>query len=124
MLVFFFFKQKTAYDMRISDWSSDVFSSDLFEVVAVGAPRQLRQQVAHHAVGGVLERQGFDFVDALVQPDAQLAQQGEGQFAVVLQQFHVGAVGKPVQLRGRDGLRRRHVKIGRGAWRERVCQYV
>src|SRR3546814_2310588 len=30
---FFFFKQKTAYEMRISDWSSDVCSSDL----AIGA---------------------------------------------------------------------------------------
>src|SRR3546814_5874285 len=29
MRVFFFFKQKTAYEMRISDWSSDVCSSDL-----------------------------------------------------------------------------------------------
>src|SRR3546814_2639923 len=29
MLLFFFFKQKTAYEMRISDWSSDVCSSDL-----------------------------------------------------------------------------------------------
>src|SRR3546814_6661907 len=29
VLVFFFFKQKTAYGMRISDWSSDVCSSDL-----------------------------------------------------------------------------------------------
>src|SRR3546814_10604300 len=29
VLLFFFFKQKTAYDMRISDWSSDVCSSDL-----------------------------------------------------------------------------------------------
>src|SRR3546814_1316404 len=29
MLMFFFFKQKTAYEMRISDWSSDVYSSDL-----------------------------------------------------------------------------------------------
>src|SRR3546814_17016924 len=29
--VFFFFKQKTAYEMRISDWSSDVCSSDLQE---------------------------------------------------------------------------------------------
>src|SRR3546814_1232869 len=29
-LIVFFFKQKTAYDMRISDWSSDVCSSDLF----------------------------------------------------------------------------------------------
>src|SRR3546814_4545366 len=28
-LVFFLFKQKTAYEMRISDWSSDVCSSDL-----------------------------------------------------------------------------------------------
>src|SRR3546814_5342468 len=31
MCVFFFFKQKTAYEMRISDWSSDVCSSDLLE---------------------------------------------------------------------------------------------
>src|SRR3546814_14843435 len=30
MFFFFFFKQKTAYEMRISDWSSDVCSSDLF----------------------------------------------------------------------------------------------
>src|SRR3546814_5445732 len=29
ILFFFFFKQKTAYEMRISDWSSDVCSSDL-----------------------------------------------------------------------------------------------
>src|SRR3546814_1484105 len=29
MVCFFFFKQKTAYEMRISDWSSDVCSSDL-----------------------------------------------------------------------------------------------
>src|SRR3546814_5758888 len=28
---FFFFKQKTAYEMRISDWSSDVCSSDLLD---------------------------------------------------------------------------------------------
>src|SRR3546814_9803057 len=31
VLFFFFFKQKTAYEMRISDWSSDVCSSDLCE---------------------------------------------------------------------------------------------
>src|SRR3546814_4594121 len=29
LVLFFFFKQKTAYEMRISDWSSDVCSSDL-----------------------------------------------------------------------------------------------
>src|SRR3546814_4105271 len=32
MLFVFFFKQKTAYEMRISDWSSDVCSSDLVQV--------------------------------------------------------------------------------------------
>src|SRR3546814_7708764 len=31
----FFFKQKTAYEMRISDWSSDVCSSDLVDVAAI-----------------------------------------------------------------------------------------
>src|SRR3546814_9090483 len=33
ILFIFFFKQKTAYEMRISDWSSDVCSSDLLQVV-------------------------------------------------------------------------------------------
>src|SRR3546814_8633503 len=32
LLFFFFFKQKTAYEMRISDWSSDVCSSDLLGI--------------------------------------------------------------------------------------------
>src|SRR3546814_6482491 len=34
-MIFFFFKQKTAYEMRISDWSSDVCSSDLFFVAGL-----------------------------------------------------------------------------------------
>src|SRR3546814_4436037 len=34
LLYFFFFKQKTAYEMRISDWSSDVCSSDLNCLIA------------------------------------------------------------------------------------------
>src|SRR3546814_9644604 len=38
MGVFFFFNQKTAYEMRISDWSSDVCSSDL---ILLGAHRRL-----------------------------------------------------------------------------------
>src|SRR3546814_4437272 len=38
---FFFFKQKTAYEMRISDWSSDVCSSDL-------APRHRAVHARHH----------------------------------------------------------------------------
>src|SRR3546814_5469253 len=35
--IFFFFKQKTAYEVRISDWSSDVCSSDLLRFVMGGA---------------------------------------------------------------------------------------
>src|SRR3546814_5133779 len=34
LMLLFFFKQKTAYEMRISDWSSDVCSSDLAEASA------------------------------------------------------------------------------------------
>src|SRR3546814_3995942 len=36
VIIFFFFKQKTAYEMRISDWSSDVCSSDLVLGGAMG----------------------------------------------------------------------------------------
>src|SRR3546814_10144232 len=35
--LFFFFKQKTAYEMRISDWSSDVCSSDLCRTASVSS---------------------------------------------------------------------------------------
>src|SRR3546814_9851130 len=42
---FFFFKQKTAYEMRISDWSSDVCSSDLR---AGEHPRRRRAEIADH----------------------------------------------------------------------------
>src|SRR3546814_15198607 len=34
-MCFFFFKQKTAYEMRISDWSSDVCSSDLTQAAEI-----------------------------------------------------------------------------------------
>src|SRR3546814_14999328 len=39
LVVVFFFKQKTAYEMRISDWSSDVCSSDLTGLLAFAALR-------------------------------------------------------------------------------------
>src|SRR3546814_4434809 len=38
-LFFFFFKQKTAYEVRISDWSSDVCSSDLLGSSGYGLPQ-------------------------------------------------------------------------------------
>src|SRR3546814_10648204 len=47
LFVFFFFKQKTAYEMRISDWSSDVCSSDL-------------RPEAAQAYREYIESQGFD----------------------------------------------------------------
>src|SRR3546814_13197712 len=40
MFLFFFFKQKTAYEMRISDWSSDVCSSDLLDLEKLFEPVQ------------------------------------------------------------------------------------
>src|SRR3546814_10490000 len=57
VFVFFFFKQKTAYEMRISDWSSDVCSSDLQigpgVAVAIGvfglrAGETALEDLAHH----------------------------------------------------------------------------
>src|SRR3546814_1804911 len=50
LFIFFFFKQKTAYEMRISDWSSDVCSSDL--------ARRARELVEHRrAVDEVARRE-------------------------------------------------------------------
>src|SRR3546814_8493728 len=40
----FFFKQKTAYEMRISDWSSDVCSSDLRKGVTLSRPRNAEME--------------------------------------------------------------------------------
>src|SRR3546814_3436600 len=52
--MFFFFKQKTAYEMRISDWSSDVCSSDLelgAALQSAQARRVGRGDVDHQVVG-------------------------------------------------------------------------
>src|SRR3546814_7429019 len=56
---FFFFKQKTAYEMRISDWSSDVCSSDLGETVldpffGSGTTGAVARKLGRHYIG--LER--------------------------------------------------------------------
>src|SRR3546814_19953791 len=61
--VFFFFKQKTAYELRISDWSSDVCSSDLEVVgeVAVERPglgRQRGQRRLGEAVSRLVAGEG------------------------------------------------------------------
>src|SRR3546814_8330448 len=75
MLVFFY-KQKTAYEMRISDWSSDVCSSDLLVRVGVFQYQITHQMLAvlhqHHRLAHqrVLHQAAFDFA----QLDAQAAQ--------------------------------------------------
>src|SRR3546814_4500706 len=46
--IFFFFKQKTAYEMRISDWSSDVCSSDLMGIQNVFG--DLAGKIAEHVL--------------------------------------------------------------------------
>src|SRR3546814_1377845 len=95
-LSFFFFKQKTAYEMRISDWSSDVCSSDLLVGLAV-------------AIGLIVAYDAAAIGQALL--DA-----GWGILLVV-------ALHLPEILFSGLGWRTL-VKIGRASCRERVCQYV
>src|SRR3546814_4318968 len=102
MWFFFFFKQKTAYEMRISDWSSDVCSSDLTAMA-------------------------IDHVDHL--GDVTLRQQTigdvEGDIRVARKKLadHHAAWGRLDN--NRDILVVRiDRQIGRASCRERVCQYV
>src|SRR3546814_4687405 len=60
-VVCFFFKQKTAYELRISDWSSDVCSSDL---------RQSRRRVVNHSHGAAIAHPCF-FDDDIGKADEQ-----------------------------------------------------
>src|SRR3546814_2634581 len=80
--LFFFFKQKTAYEMRISDWSSDVCSSDLGRLeerlgrgVHVGRVGHI--SVTHSE--GTLGRldQTVDEVEAVRLPAAQTLEQAK-----------------------------------------------
>src|SRR3546814_4633059 len=58
LYVVFFFKQKTAYEMRISDWSSDVCSSDLF--VAIAARESVRAEADQDSAGPELQHARLD----------------------------------------------------------------
>src|SRR3546814_18399097 len=61
---FFFFKQKTAYEMRISDWSSDVCSSDLHRIVLTGASGWLGRATSdllQNALGDAFAERVFCF---------------------------------------------------------------
>src|SRR3546814_5748051 len=65
VVLFFFFKQKTAYEMRISDWSSDVCSSDLDllrpdrVLVHHGVSHQLQRAEGSHDLGDLDAQLGF-----------------------------------------------------------------
>src|SRR3546814_1791805 len=93
--VFFFFKQKTAYEMRISDWSSDVCSSDL--------PK---------------ERNTGQFVFSRLEPPANDLTRSH-RHTLISERAHGG-----VDLRRENAPRTPRHKIGRASCRERVCQYV
>src|SRR3546814_1069784 len=91
----FFFQQKTAYEMRISDWSSDVCSSDL----------------APFGVGGGREAHPFR------NPPFDLGTAIAAVEMIANDRFQ----GRPLLLGvGNCNL----IQIGRASCRERVCQYV
>src|SRR3546814_3701997 len=101
-MFFFFFKQKTAYEMRISDWSSDVCSSDLLEwaLLADGVPG--------------------DKVYSLLRTEAGVARAFAKLATIRDDIVWWEDATEPARLL-EEG---RVVKIGRASCRERVCQYV
>src|SRR3546814_2763692 len=52
--LFFFFKQKTAYELRISDWSSDVCSSDLLPARPWGGVRMVIKRIDVFSAGKIM----------------------------------------------------------------------
>src|SRR3546814_15997128 len=98
---FFFFKQKTAYEMRISDWSSDVCSSDL---ITNGANCAVASGTAGNALGA---NSFVNFVNNTINT-AGIDVNGNGSVGPGQGDILPGA-----------GL-----QIGRASCRERVCQYV
>src|SRR3546814_16870931 len=131
--VVFFFKQKTAYDMRISDWSSDVCSSDLRPHVDRAAERLTDQR----RVGRLVDDCAIqEFGRILVELDTAIVARRH-LFAAVEQRRgaiggeaaarpDIGAAVEALRRQTREA-RQRFVdrpQIGRASCRERVCQYV
>src|SRR3546814_2277209 len=105
----FFFKQKTAYEMRISDWSSDVCSSDL----GLGP---LTLSTAPYP--GFATDMQAQFMAMLCKADgASVLTETifENRYMHVPELARMGA---DIQVRGRTA------EIGRASCRERVCPYV
>src|SRR3546814_11227917 len=114
----FFFKQKTAYEMRISDWSSDVCSSDLMHPVALAA-RELADLLL---LVGAAEVEGADIGAALhlalTEVDLRLALADLLPNRLVGRQRIARLVDIAELHRVADA-----EQIGRASCRERVCQY-
>src|SRR3546814_1184341 len=106
MYIIFFFKQKTAYEMRISDWSSDVCSSDLH---LRGVDGRQPQPGGIGALAGGVQRIAERVRPAHVVPVVDM--EGEGH--------HVAALCQ----RAEQGVGRR-ASIGRASGGERVCESV
>src|SRR3546814_12815147 len=80
-MYFFFFKQKTAYEMRISDWSSDVCSSDLALISAIDRALHPCAQTLQFTREGPaqLNLQRFDLRDLLTEVREAVAEVGAGR---------------------------------------------
>src|SRR3546814_4238064 len=86
--VFFFFKQKTAYEMRISDWSSDVCSSDL-QTLPVDASMEGMPSIAFDAV----------FVPGGAESIKALSRDGVALHYVLEAYKHLKAIGRSEERR-------------------------
>src|SRR3546814_8079303 len=107
----FFFKQKTAYEMRISDWSSDVCSSDLHVLGALALELTPGSAAARDALP---QREAGELGAAIARDLAKFSPE-----AATLDLTTAGAHYDPVEL-----LRPGWPELGRAARRERGCQYV
>src|SRR3546814_10210864 len=74
---FFFFKQKTAYEIRISDWSSDVCSSDLLVSHAVSNSQGSADPVGTLLAGHFLDGQRVENLQSQVDGVLRLLPAGE-----------------------------------------------
>src|SRR3546814_9157455 len=120
----FFFKQKTAYEMRMSDWSSDVCSSDLKHVEFFRAPGAYEIPLA----AKLLLDGRFDGVVALgavIRGDTPHFDYVAGECARGLIDVQLQS-GKPIGfgVLTVNTVEQAVEQIGRASCRERVCQYV
>src|SRR3546814_2420616 len=127
MYIFFFFKQKTAYEMRISDWSSDVCSSDLIStgMVALSYQSLLTTLNANEFLTKertVLLARVLASSDIGLEPDIlNGSKMPKSEDTVVL--FATPAA-DPIRPTPEYQLAALTLQIGRASCRERVCQYV